>query len=409
MSSVALQVHDRTGQTRDWPTVQLRDVADLCLGKMLDAKKNKGNPLPYLRNPNVLWFRVDTTDLRMMPFEDGELERFNLAAGDVVVCEGGEAGRAAIWDGSISEMKFQKAIHRLRPRKQLFNRYLVYQLKHDYESGRLANYYTGATIKHLTGQDLGRYTFALPPLKEQKRIAAILDAAEALRGKRRQAIQLISAIRTAFFESIFGDPGLNPRRWPEVALGQLAVKFSDGPFGSNLKSEHYVDSGVRVIRLQNIQANAFSDDDKAFISERHFNSLNKHECLPGDLLIGTMGDPNLRACIQPDHVNVALNKADCVQMRVDESCATREYICALLNHPSIERKAHDKIQGQTRLRISMGRLRQLVVPVPPSKLQHRFAEIIRATEQARSAMTHGLVAGDFFFESLQQRAFRGEL
>ena len=80
----------------EWPRVRLSEVAEQCLGKMLDANRNKGQPLPYLRNPNVRWFDVDTSDLRTMPFEDHEHERYGLKAGDVVVCEGGEAGRAAI-------------------------------------------------------------------------------------------------------------------------------------------------------------------------------------------------------------------------------------------------------------------------------------------------------------------------
>ena len=74
--------------TEGWPAVKLGDVAELCLGKMLDANKNKGRLLPYLRNPNVHWFDVDTTDVRMMPFEEHEDDRYGLRAGDVVICEG---------------------------------------------------------------------------------------------------------------------------------------------------------------------------------------------------------------------------------------------------------------------------------------------------------------------------------
>ncbi len=91
-----------------WPKVKLADVAERCLGKMLDAQKNKGRLMPYLRNPNVRWFDVDTSDLQSMPFENHEHERYGLKAGDIVICEGGEAGRAAIWDGRLPDLKFQK-------------------------------------------------------------------------------------------------------------------------------------------------------------------------------------------------------------------------------------------------------------------------------------------------------------
>ena len=155
----------------EWPKVKLADVAEQCLGKMLDAKKNKGRLMPYLRNPNVRWFDVDTSDLQLMPFEDHEHDRYGLKAGDIVICEGGDAGRAAIWDGRLPDLKFQKAIHRVRPCPCLYNRFFVHRLMADHQNGRLADYLTGATIKHFTGQDLARYEFPLPPLAEQRRIA----------------------------------------------------------------------------------------------------------------------------------------------------------------------------------------------------------------------------------------------
>ena len=74
----------------EWPKVKLADVAEQCLGKMLDANKNKGHLMPYLRNPNVRWFDVDTSNLKLMRFEDHEHERYGLKAGDIVICEGTE-------------------------------------------------------------------------------------------------------------------------------------------------------------------------------------------------------------------------------------------------------------------------------------------------------------------------------
>jgi len=208
---------------------------------------------------------------------------------------------------------------------------------------------------------------------------------------------------------MFGDPATNPKRFPIRLVGELASKFSDGPFGSNLKSEHYTDAGIRVIRLQNIGIGEFMNNDEAFISESHFARLKKHECLPGDVLIGTLGNPNLRACIQPKWLQIALNKADCVQLRPDTSIANGEYICALLNQPATERMAQDLILGQTRLRISMGRLRGLALPLPPLRLQNVFAQRINAISRLKAACQTSLAELDAIFASLQQSAFRGEL
>jgi type I restriction enzyme S subunit len=148
---------------------------------MLDVQKNRGTLRPYLANPNVRWFDFDLTDLKEMRFEDDEQEKFAIRDGDVLICEGGEAGRAAVWNGPDIGVKFQKALHRVRTGPELFNRFLVHRLFYDYHSGGLNTYYTGATIHHLTGQDLARFEFPLPPLDEQLRIVTILDQANGLR------------------------------------------------------------------------------------------------------------------------------------------------------------------------------------------------------------------------------------
>jgi len=264
-------------------------------------------------------------------------------------------------------------------------------------------------IPKLNRESLLSYEALLPPIEEQRRIAEALDQAEALRVKRRAALAQLDALTQAIFLELFGDPATNPKGWPNKAVGVLASKFSDGPFGSNLKSSHYTETGVRVIRLQNIGAGEFVDNDRAFISERHFSDLKKHECLPGDVLVGTLGDPNLRACLQPEWLPRALNKADCVQLRVDQRIAHPVYVCSLLNQPSTERMAQELILGQTRLRISMGRLRGLQVPVPPIGLQHVFARRVAAVEKLKATHRASLAELDALFASLQHRAFRGEL
>ncbi|MDY9926897.1 restriction endonuclease subunit S [Methanosarcina sp.] len=208
---------------------------------------------------------------------------------------------------------------------------------------------------------------------------------------------------------MFGDPAINPKGWPLKPLGELASKFSDGPFGSNIKSSHYTENGIRVVRLQNIGVGEFLDGDKAYISEEHFIELKKHECLPGDIIVGTLGSPNLRACIQPDWLNVAINKADCVQLRPDERIVNAPYICSLLNQPATEKMAQDLMLGQTRLRISMGRLRGLEVPFPPLSLQQEFARRIESVEKLKTAHKDSLAKLDELFASIQYRAFRGEL
>lgn len=266
-----------------------------------------------------------------------------------------------------------------------------------------------AAVPGLNREDAYRKQLLLPPLHEQRRIAAILDQADALRAKRREALAQLDALKQSIFIEMFGDMAKNPMAWQWQPLGSIAEKFSDGPFGSNLKSEHYVESGIRVVRLQNIGVGKFINDNKAFVSQHHYETIKKHECKPGDVLVGTMGDPNLRACILPNSIPLAINKADCVQIRVNTSRANSVFICALLNHPSTELLAQDLKHGQTRVRISMGSLRGLNVPIPPLSIQKDFSLRICELDLLRSAHIEAMRENNRLFESLQHRAFRGEL
>lgn len=116
--------------TKGWERKPLGAVADLCLGKMLDQKKNRGEFMPYLANVNVRWGEFVLDDLRTMRFEPKELDRYGLKFGDIVMCEGGEPGRCAIWKNQIPNMMIQKALHRIRPKDNLDYRFLFYNLLH---------------------------------------------------------------------------------------------------------------------------------------------------------------------------------------------------------------------------------------------------------------------------------------
>ncbi len=159
-----------------WIWARCAWLGEARLGKMLDASKNKGELHPYLRNINVRWHRFDLGDVLQMRVEEHELQRVSVRRGDLVICEGGEPGRAAIWN-SDDEFVIQKALHRFRCGPDVLPEFMLFCLEHDYFSGRLARYYTGATIKHLTGKALAEYSIPLPPIAEQRRI---LEAAGAM-------------------------------------------------------------------------------------------------------------------------------------------------------------------------------------------------------------------------------------
>jgi len=186
-----------------WENRFLDLVADFCLGKMLDEKKNRGEAFPYLANINVRWGEFDLKDLRLMRFESDEMERYGLKFGDIVMCEGGEPGRCAIWREQLPGMMIQKALHRIRPHDCLDYRFLYYSFLQMGKTGRFSGFLTGATIKHLPRQNLAKLEIAVPPLSLQLRIADILSSYDDLIENNRRRMGLLEEAARLLYQEWF--------------------------------------------------------------------------------------------------------------------------------------------------------------------------------------------------------------
>jgi type I restriction enzyme, S subunit len=157
-----------------WEDKQIGEISGHSLGKMLDKAKNKGDLQPYLRNINVRWFTFDLSDLLKMRFLPEETTRYTALKGDVLICEGGYPGRAAIWDED-NPIYFQKALHRVRFQVPEHNKWFVYYLYAQDKSGALRRHFSGTGIQHFTGEVLNRYEVPIPPLPELRRQVAIIE------------------------------------------------------------------------------------------------------------------------------------------------------------------------------------------------------------------------------------------
>lgn len=189
----------------DWQMTPLGVIADVKLGKMLDKTKHRsGRMMPYLRNINVRWGNIETHDLLEMFYEEKELERFGLTAGDVLVCEGGEPGRSAVWDGSLPDLKYQKALHRVRFKVPYEPKLLVYFLQALAKTKEWENRFHGATIKHFTREMFIELSVPLPPLTEQRRIVAELDAEAAQMEAVRSLIPRFEAKIQRVLDRVWG-------------------------------------------------------------------------------------------------------------------------------------------------------------------------------------------------------------
>lgn len=188
-----------------WSVVPLGLRYRVQLGKMLNEERTRtGQQRPYLGNSDVRWDGFDLDNLKSMSFSDDEWDRYGVEPGDILVCEGGEVGRAAVWRGGPTGIHFQKALHRLRPLNPGLEepRYLMYALMAAARTGVFAAGSSKATIDHLTGEKLAEHRFPFPPRREQAAVAADLDelaeasarlkaaleAQQRLLAERRQAV-----------------------------------------------------------------------------------------------------------------------------------------------------------------------------------------------------------------------------
>ena len=160
-----------------WEVAPVYSRYTVQLGKMLNQEAVKGfSPAPYLRNVNIQWDYVDLSDILEMDFNPYERQKYNLIFGDLLVCEGGEVGRTALWRGELTECYFQKAIHRVRPfSTQEDGRFLFYILYAAANLGVFKAEGNKSTIVHLTAEKLKKHRFAFPSLAEQRSIISFLN------------------------------------------------------------------------------------------------------------------------------------------------------------------------------------------------------------------------------------------
>jgi len=167
----------------DWAVSSVGEEFDIQLGKMLDSEKNVGMPKPYLGNKSVQWNRIDVANLSRMPMSRANLQRYRLERGDLLVCEGGEVGRAAIWDEPLPECYYQKALHRLRPRRGFDTGLMANLLRYWSDYSLLENYVTQTSIAHLTREKFATVPMPVPSASEQRAITAVLSDVDALLAK----------------------------------------------------------------------------------------------------------------------------------------------------------------------------------------------------------------------------------
>jgi type I restriction enzyme S subunit len=187
-----------------WKILPAGEVFDIQLGKMLSEKARQGNnPQPYLANYNVKWGGFNLSEIQEMDFSEREMEKFQLKKGDLLVCEGGDVGRCAIWDEQINPCFYQKALHRVRPRIEGIDvLYTMYYIHFTSTSPRMVYYTAQTSISHFTREQFLKFPIALPPLPEQNKIAEILSTWDAAIEQTRKLIDAKKRRKKALMQQL---------------------------------------------------------------------------------------------------------------------------------------------------------------------------------------------------------------
>lgn len=397
---------------RGWAWTAFGDIAETQLGKMLSAKARTVNGgRPYLRNKNVQWGRIDLDDVLHMDFTDAEFEKFRLSAGDLLVCEGGEVGRAAIWRGAIGDCAFQKALHRVRPRGGVVPEYLLYLLMHYAHTRAFEHYVTGSTIAHLPQEDLRRLPVPLPPLAEQKRIVAAIEERlsrlEAGTSQIELAARRLRTLRSRIVDTAISGP------WQERSFGDLILTLRNGVFVSRPAVEP---PGVPIFRISAVRPMALAVDDirYASASETYPEQSYVHQ---GDLLFTRYsGNPAyVGACaVVPLLAHKTLHPDKLIRVTVDRGRCLPEYIEIAFASSAVRREVEARLKTTAgQVGIAGGQLRTVPLPLPPLAVQLQIVANVGGGLSAADALSAALQRANVRAEALRRsilaRAFRGEL
>lgn len=267
--------------------------------------------------------------------------------------------------------------------------------------------------------------FALPPASEQKRIADKLDTVltrvEAVNTRLARVAPILKRFRQSVLAAATSGRLTEDWRdanraaaWTPRTVESLCLHISDGPFGSNLKSDDYTDAGARVVRLENIGHLSFDAAKETFISQDKYETLKKHTLLPGDLLFSSFVDEEVRVCEFPaDIAEPTINKADCFCVRVDKAQVDPRFLAFRLACKSTYQALKDLVHGATRPRINLRQLRGFEVMLPTADEQ---TEIVRRVEtlfafadRLEARLQTAQTATERLTPALLAKAFRGEL
>ena len=337
-----------------------------------------------------------------MRFEDDEYDRYTIRKGDLVICEGGDIGRAAIWDNDDA-IYYQNALHRVRFIDGINSRFILYYLKHLKQTGILdGRYGKGVTIKHLVKSSLISIPVPVPSIEEQHRIVDELDLLSDIIRKKNAQLSDLNALTTAYFYELFGDPVENPRGWIRKRIGDIAhVKI--GPFGSLLHKSDYISGGTPLVNPVHMKDLRIVMDNDFTISDSKKQELNNYLLKEGDIVIARRGDIGRCALVTAKDDGYLCGTGSMFvrpAVKIDSL-----FLVHLLSTKEMVRELLHQAKGVTMLNINCDIISNLSIIVPPIEEQNSYLTKIIALENQKQLILSSIQATESLLNSRTEHYF----
>jgi len=385
-------------------TVPLGELCDILSGFAWSASKfnQDRRGVPIIRIQNV----DQVSDNDFVYWDEPYDERFVIRQDDLLLTLSGSF-RIESWSGP--DALLNQRIIKLTPSPELDRGWLLHVLRP--RLGQIELLGKHALVNNVSLGDIRSLAIPLPPLVEQRRIAEVLDRAEALRAKRRAALAQLDSLTQSIFLDLFGDPVTKGWAMTDIAgvVKPIHGSIRTGPFGSQLLHSEFTDHGIAVLGIDNAVANEFRWGERRFISEAKYRQLKRYTVRPGDVLITIMGTCG-RCAVVPDDIPTAINTKHLCCITLDLAKCLPIFLHAyFLQHPTAQKYLNQTAKGAIMFGLNMGLIKGMPVLLPPIELQREFVRRVGAVEKLKTAQRASLADLDALFASLQHRAFRGEL
>ena len=400
-----------------WQLVPLGQVIASAQSGFASGARDPNGVIQMRMNNVTTDGSLDWTSFIRVPATPKQLAKYRLQSGDVLFNTTNSpelVGKTTAFSGHAEPVVFSNHFVRLRvDDKRLDPWYLARWLTHQQQrrvfESLCTQWVNQASVRK---DDLLSLRIPLPPLPEQKRIAAILAKADRLRRLRRTARDLSDSYLQSVFLEMFGDPVTNPMGWETDLLGNLGSgqnAIVDGPFGAsvNTKVDYVRDGEIPVIRTKNVRPFEFVEDDLKFIRREKFETIKRSRVVPGDIIltkVGTVGN----VCIFPDHFEEAvLSTTGSCKITPDTHKIDRVF---LAHHLHVMRTHMNQVASEgVQAFLNMKTIKAFQITLPPASLQQEFAHIVHQFERLRAQQREAQRQAEHLFQTLLHRAFRGEL